>query len=117
MNVDGEWLFNQEALQGYLIICCQGVQGGLRDKPTKNPDIYHTCYSLAGMSMAQSKSNYAGLFADNHTINHAEYTGIPQPRVINFEDFEEDEDPSAESKEIEKNVDIEITTNSKQADN
>ena len=58
MNIDGEFLFNQEALQGYLIICCQGVQGGLRDKPTKNPDIYHTCYSLSGMSVAQSKSNY-----------------------------------------------------------
>ena len=21
-NVDGEWLFNQEALQGYTVICC-----------------------------------------------------------------------------------------------
>lgn len=107
MNIDGEFLFNQEALQGYLIICCQGVQGGLRDKPTKNPDIYHTCYSLSGMSVAQSKSNYQGLFADDHSIEHADYSGIPVPRVTNFEDFDEQDEDGDEPKE---KYDMEITT-------
>ncbi|KZC10550.1 PREDICTED: protein farnesyltransferase subunit beta [Dufourea novaeangliae] len=48
------WLFNQEALQEYLLICCQHPHGGLRDKPERNPDMYHTCYALSGLSIAQN---------------------------------------------------------------
>lgn len=29
------WLFNQEALQEYILICCQHPSGGLVDKPGK----------------------------------------------------------------------------------
>lgn len=29
------WLFNQEALQEYLLICCQHLHGSLVDKPGK----------------------------------------------------------------------------------
>lgn len=29
------WLFNQEALQEYVLFCCQHYQGGLLDKPEK----------------------------------------------------------------------------------
>ena len=28
-----KWLFNQEALQEYLLVCCQHPFGGLLDKP------------------------------------------------------------------------------------
>lgn len=48
------WLFNQEALQEYILICCQHSSGGLVDKPGKNRDIYHTCYALSGLSIAQN---------------------------------------------------------------
>jgi len=35
--------------------CGQNVElGGLRDKPNKTRDFYHTCYSLSGMSIAQN---------------------------------------------------------------
>ncbi|XP_054717750.1 protein farnesyltransferase subunit beta-like [Uloborus diversus] len=47
------WLFNQEALQEYILINCQFPHGGLIDKPGKNKDYYHTCYSLSGLSVAQ----------------------------------------------------------------
>lgn len=47
------WLFNQEALQEYLLINCQAPHGGLIDKPDKNKDYYHTCYALSGLSVAQ----------------------------------------------------------------
>uniref|UniRef100_A0A915EPE8 Protein farnesyltransferase subunit beta n=1 Tax=Ditylenchus dipsaci TaxID=166011 RepID=A0A915EPE8_9BILA len=48
-------LLNQEALQKYVLIVAQDIRkGGLRDKPDKSPDLYHTCYSLAGLSIAQS---------------------------------------------------------------
>lgn len=52
-NVNGgEWLCRQEALQAYTILCCQNIKGGLKDKPTKGPDPYHTMYALAGCSIA-----------------------------------------------------------------
>ncbi|GLV39572.1 Farnesyl transferase beta subunit [Carabus blaptoides fortunei] len=46
-------LFHQEALQEYILICCQNASGGLIDKPGKPRDIYHTCYALSGLSVAQ----------------------------------------------------------------
>ncbi|XP_071865943.1 farnesyl transferase beta subunit [Bombus fervidus] len=48
------WLFNQEALQEYLLICCQHPHGSLVDKPGKSQDVYHTCYALSGLSIAQN---------------------------------------------------------------
>lgn len=48
------WLFNQEALQEYLLICCQHLHGSLLDKPGKIQDVYHTCYALSGLSIAQN---------------------------------------------------------------
>ncbi|XP_061429535.1 protein farnesyltransferase subunit beta-like [Lethenteron reissneri] len=47
------WMFHQEALQEYLLMCCQHVAGGLLDKPGKARDFYHTCYCLSGLSVAQ----------------------------------------------------------------
>ncbi|KAG7166951.1 protein farnesyltransferase subunit beta-like [Homarus americanus] len=54
VNMSAEhWMFQQEALQEYLLLCCQHSRGGLVDKPGKGPDFYHTCYTLSGMSVAQ----------------------------------------------------------------
>jgi len=50
---EGGWLFNQRALQDYLLVCCQENNGGYRDKPGKNRDYYHTCYALSGFAIAQ----------------------------------------------------------------
>uniref|UniRef100_H2Z533 Protein farnesyltransferase subunit beta n=1 Tax=Ciona savignyi TaxID=51511 RepID=H2Z533_CIOSA len=47
------WLYDQGALQFYLLLCCQSSFGGLVDKPGKSPDFYHTCYGLSGLSSAQ----------------------------------------------------------------
>jgi protein farnesyltransferase subunit beta len=47
------WLFEREMLQSYILICCQLKVGGLIDKPGKNRDYYHTCYSLSGLSVSQ----------------------------------------------------------------
>lgn len=46
-------LFHREALQEYILICCQRPTGGLIDKPGKPADPYHTCYTLSGLSVAQ----------------------------------------------------------------
>lgn len=70
------WLFDQGALQEYILICCQAKFGGLIDKPGKyvsnkkkislnflfnliyrNRDFYHSCYALSGLSVSQYFSN------------------------------------------------------------
>lgn len=56
INID-ELLFNREALQEYVLICCQKPNGGLIDKPGKPEDLYHTCYTLSGLSIAQNFSS------------------------------------------------------------
>ncbi|GAB0100478.1 Protein farnesyltransferase subunit beta [Sergentomyia squamirostris] len=57
-------MFYSEALQEYILICCQRNNGGFIDKPNKHADVYHTCYALSGLSIAQ----------------HSEFT--LEPRVI-----------------------------------
>jgi protein farnesyltransferase subunit beta len=49
----GSLLMDQERLQEYILKCCQYIKGGLRDKPGKGRDYYHTCYALSGLSIAQ----------------------------------------------------------------
>jgi protein farnesyltransferase subunit beta len=46
-------LFDRVALQEYVLIIAQAPKGGLRDKPGKNSDAYHTCYNLSGLSLCQ----------------------------------------------------------------
>ncbi|CAO3631526.1 unnamed protein product [Cunninghamella echinulata] len=48
-----DYFFDREALQEYILLCCQSDSGGLIDKPGKGPDHYHTCYCLSGLSTAQ----------------------------------------------------------------
>ncbi|KAJ5518569.1 hypothetical protein N7453_000991 [Penicillium expansum] len=47
-------LFSREGLIRYILGCCQGNDGGLRDKPGKHVDSYHTCYVMAGLSATQN---------------------------------------------------------------
>lgn len=45
-------LLNTSALQKYILTACQcTATGGLRDKPGKHPDFYHTCYALSGLTI------------------------------------------------------------------
>uniref|UniRef100_A0A7C9A332 Prenyltransferase alpha-alpha toroid domain-containing protein n=1 Tax=Opuntia streptacantha TaxID=393608 RepID=A0A7C9A332_OPUST len=46
-------LFHNLSLQQYIILCSQVMDGGLRDKPGKGRDFYHTCYCLSGLSVCQ----------------------------------------------------------------
>jgi protein farnesyltransferase subunit beta len=51
---EDELLYDPLALQLWLLACCQNsTKGGLRDKPGKHVDYYHTCYCLSGLSSAQ----------------------------------------------------------------
>ncbi|KXZ51883.1 hypothetical protein GPECTOR_11g318 [Gonium pectorale] len=46
-------LCNYDALQLWILKCCQASKGGLRDKPGKPVDFYHTAYCLSGLAAAQ----------------------------------------------------------------
>lgn len=48
-----EPLFHSIALQQYILLCAQEQDGGLRDKPGKRRDHYHSCYCLSGLSLCQ----------------------------------------------------------------
>ncbi|KAF3761291.1 terpenoid cyclases/Protein prenyltransferase [Cryphonectria parasitica EP155] len=52
-----ESLYSREGLIRYIMCCCQdlGRRGGLRDKPNRPSDAYHSCYVLSGLSSAQHK--------------------------------------------------------------
>lgn len=54
-NIDfaGNLTFDQELLQRYTLLCAQDPNGGLRDKPSKGRDFYHSCYNLSGLSVSQ----------------------------------------------------------------
>ncbi|VDM97118.1 unnamed protein product [Thelazia callipaeda] len=46
--------FDGKALQEYVLIACQDMNnGGLKDKPDRLSDLYHSCYALSGLSVAQ----------------------------------------------------------------
>ncbi|MQL88389.1 hypothetical protein Taro_020945, partial [Colocasia esculenta] len=46
-------LFHSIALQQYILLCCQVLDGGFRDKPGKHRDHYHSCYCLSGLALCQ----------------------------------------------------------------
>lgn len=52
-----EPMFNREGLIRYIHCCCQdqSKRGGLRDKPGKMSDAYHSCYVLSGLSSAENR--------------------------------------------------------------
>lgn len=52
-----ECLYNAAMLERYILLCTQDVNGGLRDKPSKGRDFYHSCYCLSGLSIAQHYSS------------------------------------------------------------
>ncbi|KAI0602149.1 prenyltransferase and squalene oxidase [Biscogniauxia sp. FL1348] len=48
-------LYSREGLIRYILCCGQDQtrRGGMRDKPSRASDAYHTCYVLSGLSSAQ----------------------------------------------------------------
>lgn len=68
-------LFDRVGLQEYILVAAQRTTaegGGLRDKPGKRPDAYHTCYNLSGLSLAQHSVR---LSTDTSKFLYQHYTG------------------------------------------
>ena len=51
----GASLCASQGLLDYLFACCQVRHGGLRDKPGRGRDYYHTCYCLSGLAVANAE--------------------------------------------------------------
>ena len=73
-------LFDPRALQGYLLGACQDEAGGLRDKPGKARDLYHTCYCLSGLSAAQHWDG--GRDEDGNGEDAGEVSGRSDPWLL-----------------------------------
>ncbi|KQL42470.1 protein farnesyltransferase subunit beta [Amazona aestiva] len=67
------WMFDQSALQEYILLCCQCPAGGLLDKPGKSRDFYHTCYCLSGLAIAQHFGS--------GDLHHQVVLGAPENRL------------------------------------
>lgn len=52
-SITPNFFFNTRALQLWILRACQQLKGGLRDKPGKSADYYHSCYCLSGLSVLQ----------------------------------------------------------------
>jgi protein farnesyltransferase subunit beta len=53
-----EPVWDIQGLQRYVLVCCQDSRGGLRDKPGKHPDTYHSNYAICGLSAAQHRYTF-----------------------------------------------------------
>lgn len=67
-------LFDEMALQFYVLMCCQHPLGGFVDKPGKRRDFYHTCYALSGLSLAQNCSS-------DTSAEHSHLLGLESNRL------------------------------------
>jgi protein farnesyltransferase subunit beta len=55
-------------LHKYVLVCCQQPSGGLKDKPEKRPDLFHTCYCLSGLAVAQQRPGGPHLLGDARNL-------------------------------------------------
>lgn len=74
--------FNARALQGWILGCCQSEKGGLRDKPGKSADFYHTCYCLSGLSVAQWYGELPVLAGGNDTADERKANVVEKTNVL-----------------------------------
>lgn len=73
-TANADLLFDQAMLERYILLCAQEVKGGLRDKPSKARDFYHSCYTLSGLSVAQHS-------AGPH-FGHPEHSSVAQTHPV-----------------------------------
>jgi hypothetical protein len=74
---EGCLMFNQAKLMKYLMYCCQSLGGGMRDKPGKSRDFYHSCYALSGLSIAQ----HSYLFSNRSLFSEAIDTSTGEENI------------------------------------
>ncbi|KAK6056277.1 prenyltransferase and squalene oxidase repeat-containing domain protein [Cooperia oncophora] len=76
-----EGLFDARMLEEYILLCCQDEAGGFRDKPDKSRDLYHTCYVLSGLAVAQA---YSSTREPDGVLGGAQNVVVPINPVFNL---------------------------------
>lgn len=112
---DFGWCFDQHRLQRYVTLFSQShfPAPGLKDKPSKNADFYHTCYCLSGLAVSQhSFSSGPGRYAqrtrgDDGDENEEDEDGNDDDYMF----FEEDED-GTNLPALKRNETLELDTSS-----
>lgn len=78
----GDYIMDHNALREYILRCCQDENFlGLRDKPGKHPDFYHTNYVLAGLSTSEFAFEITNP-SDPCTIIAKARAGITQSNIL-----------------------------------
>ncbi|KAI1768536.1 terpenoid cyclases/Protein prenyltransferase [Hypoxylon sp. FL1150] len=96
-NIDVHNHYSREGLIRYILCCAQdqSKRGGMRDKPSKTSDAYHTCYVLSGLSSAQHVTRL--LASDGEGLmTHSKYDVSPytgSPQIYNEDDRVSATDP------------------------
>ena len=75
-------LYDVFLLERYILLCAQEVTGGLRDKPSKPRDFYHTCYCLSGLSVAQWYGELPVLAGGNATAKERKANVVEKTNVL-----------------------------------
>lgn len=73
------------ALQEYILVAAQqaaGAGGGLRDKPGKRPDGYHTCNNLSGLSVAQHRVVHSPTALEENRSMFDTTKGLPAVKPV-----------------------------------
>lgn len=109
-------VFHREALQEYVLICCQRSAGGLLDKPGKYPDLYHTCYTLSGVSVSQHCDGELDPLIIGHPDNellptHPLHNIPPKSALDAYLYFQKQQNESEEEEEL----DLETESSSKES--
>jgi protein farnesyltransferase subunit beta len=60
--------FDAPMLERYILLCAQDIHGGLRDKPSKTRDFYHSCYNLSGLSVAIHCDDGDEMYGDTQEV-------------------------------------------------
>ncbi len=91
-----EFWFTTAGLESYVLGGCQNCGGGLRDKPGKNPDYYHTCYALSGLAVTMETDT-----GDAHGLRktHPLYNCLPSKlqEMKAWADLENSREPLGET--------------------
>ncbi|GAA5859441.1 hypothetical protein JCM8547_006823 [Rhodosporidiobolus lusitaniae] len=93
-------LFDRNGLQQYITLVAQQPGGGLRDKPGKPADAYHTTYNLAGASSAQSKMRFSR--SKQAALEQAFVSPFKRPVLLEDEEGEEPEMIKGEGESAEE---------------
>ncbi|KAI0113242.1 terpenoid cyclases/Protein prenyltransferase [Daldinia grandis] len=96
-DIDIHNIYSREGLIRYILCCAQdqSKRGGMRDKPSKISDAYHTCYVLSGLSSAQHITRLLASEGEG-MMTHSEYDVSPlrgSPQIYDEEDRLNTTDP------------------------